>query len=92
MARSIGELLLQRDADSLPEAEVWMRKAIEADERNGMTWWHLASDHFLYAQLFIKKGDRTSARAHLGEAKERYQSCGAEGWAKRCEMEMAKIS
>ena len=92
MARSIGELLLQRDADFRPEAEAWIRKAMEADERNGMTWWHLAGDHFLYAQLFIKTGDRPSARTHLGEAIKRYQSCGAEGWAQRCDMEMARLS
>ena len=40
----------------LSEAKDWIKKAIEADERNGMMW-HLARDYALYTELFKQKGD-----------------------------------
>ncbi len=34
MARSIGDILLQVDDEHMADAEIWIRKAIEADTRN----------------------------------------------------------
>ena len=56
MARNIGDILLQVDDGHMADAEIWIRKAIEADTRNG-TRWYLATDHALYADWFKKKGD-----------------------------------
>jgi len=38
MARSIGDILLQVDDEHMADAEIWIRKAIEADTRNGTQW------------------------------------------------------
>jgi hypothetical protein len=36
MLRSIGEILLNLDDQHMNEAEDWIKKAIEADNRNGI--------------------------------------------------------
>ncbi len=61
MARSIGDILLQVDDEHMADAEIWIRKAIGADTRNG-TQWFLATDHALYADWFKKKGALYQAR------------------------------
>ncbi|MBW2608128.1 MAG: hypothetical protein JRD05_10895, partial [Deltaproteobacteria bacterium] len=67
MARYIGEILLNIDDQHMKEAEDWIKKAIEADKRNGMMW-HLGRDYALYAELFKRKGNQPKAREHLGKA------------------------
>ncbi|MBW2345653.1 MAG: AAA family ATPase [Deltaproteobacteria bacterium] len=62
MARNIGDILLQVGDEHMADAEVWIRKAIEADTKNG-TRWYLATDHALYADWFKKKGERSSRNA-----------------------------
>ena len=61
MARSIGDILLQVDDEHMADVEIWIRKAIEADTRNG-TQWFLATDHALYADWFKKKGDLSNTK------------------------------
>ena len=48
----------------MSDAETWIKKAIEADKRNGMLW-HLGSDYALYSDLFRRKGDLTKAKLNL---------------------------
>lgn len=90
-ARNIGDILLNIDADHLSDAEVWFQKAIEADSRNGFRW-QLAQDHALYAEWFKRKGDIKGAKEQLTKATDIFRECGADGWVKKCEEEMASLS
>jgi tetratricopeptide (TPR) repeat protein len=89
--RYIGEILLNIDDQHLSEAEHWIQKAIEADQRNRMMF-HLGKDYVLYAQLFKRKGDRSKAQQNLGKAIEIFKECGADGWVEKYEKELATIT
>jgi class 3 adenylate cyclase/tetratricopeptide (TPR) repeat protein len=89
--RYIGEILLDIDNQYISEAEHWIQKAIEADQRNRMMF-HLGQDYALYADLFKRKGDRLKARDHLGKAIEILKECGADGWVEKYEKELTMIS
>lgn len=91
MARNIGDILLQIDDEHMANAEIWIRKAIEADTRNG-TRWYLATDHALYADWFKNKGDLSSAKEQLTRAIKLFRECGADGWVKKAEQELASLS
>jgi tetratricopeptide (TPR) repeat protein len=91
MLRYIGEILLNIDDQHLSEAEDWTKKAMEADKRNG-TMWSLGRDYGLYAELFKRKGDRSKVRENLGKAIEIFKECGADGWVKKYEEELALLS
>ena len=81
--RYIGEILLNIDDQHISEAEHWIQKAIEADQRNRMMF-HLGKDYALYAELFKRKGDRLKAQENLGKAIEIFKECGADGWVEKC--------
>jgi hypothetical protein len=87
--RYIGEILLNIDDQHISEAEHWIQKAIEADQRNGMMF-HLGKDYALYAELFKRKGDRLKAQENLGKAIEIFKECGADGWVEKYEKELAE--
>jgi hypothetical protein len=53
---------------------------------------HLGRDHALCAELFKRKGDRSKSQEHLGKAIELYKECGADGWLKKAEEEIARNS
>ena len=89
--RYIGEILLNIDDQHLSEAEHWIQKAIEADQRNGMMF-HLGKDYAAYADLFKRKGDRSKAQENLGKAIEILKECGADGWVEKYEKELATLS
>jgi class 3 adenylate cyclase/tetratricopeptide (TPR) repeat protein len=89
--RYIGDILLNTVDQHLSEAEHWIQKAIEADQKNRMMF-HLAKDYALYAELFRQKGDKLKAQENLGKAIEIFIECGADGWAKKAEKELATIS
>ncbi len=80
--RYIGEILLNIDDQHISEAEHWIQKAIEADQRNRMMF-HLGKDYALYAELFKRKGDRLKAQENLGKAIEIFKECGADGWVEK---------
>jgi class 3 adenylate cyclase/tetratricopeptide (TPR) repeat protein len=88
--RYIGEILLNIDDQHLSEAEHWIQKAIEADQRNRMMF-HLGKDYALYAELFKRKGDRLKAQENLGRAIEILKECGADGWVAKYEKELATL-
>jgi tetratricopeptide (TPR) repeat protein len=88
--RYIGEILLNIDDQHLSEAEHWILKAIEADQRNRMMF-HLGKDYALYADLFKRKGNRLMAQKNLGKAIEILKECGADGWVVKYEKELAKL-
>ena len=90
MAKFIGEILLNVDDQHIREAEDWVRKAIEADEKNG-TIFNLGSDYALYAELLQRKGDLTEAKEKINKAIEIYRVCGADGWLKKAQKDLATI-
>jgi tetratricopeptide (TPR) repeat protein len=89
--RYIGEILLNIDDKHMSEAENWIQKAIEADQKN-RTMFQLGKDYALYAELFKRKGDRLKAQENLGRAIEILKECGADGWVEKYEKELAKLS
>jgi class 3 adenylate cyclase/tetratricopeptide (TPR) repeat protein len=90
-ARHVGEILLNIDDQHLSEAEDWVKKAIEVDKRNG-TMWSLGGDYAFYAEWFKRKGDQSKAKENLAKAIDILKECGADGWVKRYEEEMAALS
>ena len=91
MSRYIGGILLNLDGSKISEAEYWIQKAIEADQKN-RTMFNLGEDYTLYADLFERKGDRLKAQENLGKAMEIFKGCGADGWVKKYEKELAVLS
>jgi tetratricopeptide (TPR) repeat protein len=77
------------DKKHLSEAEKWIRRAIEDDSKNG-TRWCLAQDLAHYGELCKRKGDSAMAKEKLSKAIEIFKECGADGWVKRSEEELAK--
>ncbi|OHE17926.1 MAG: hypothetical protein A2X96_11380 [Syntrophobacterales bacterium GWC2_56_13] len=86
----MGAIFLDIDDKHMPEAEDWIRKAIEADQRNGMRF-SLGQDHALYAEFFKRKGDREQVRENLEKAIDIFRECGADGWVKKYEEELARL-
>jgi hypothetical protein len=52
---------------------------------------HLAKDYALYAEFFQKQGDIPEAREQLITAIDIFQGCGADGWGKKYEGELARL-
>ncbi len=90
MSRYIGEILLNIDEKHISEAEDWIKKAIEADKRNGVMV-NLGQDYAAYAELLKRKGDTQKAKENLKQAIEIYKECGADGWVTKAEEALAKI-
>jgi len=88
--RYVAEVLLNIDNQHSHEAEDWIRKAIEAAERNHMIW-HLARSHALYAEFFKRKGDLPEAREQLSKAIDIFKECGAYGWVTKAAEELATL-
>jgi len=89
--RYIGEILLNIDDQHKSEAEHWIQKAIEADQRNRMMFC-LGHDYALYAYLFKRKGNRLKTQENFGKAIEILKECGADGWVEKYEKELIRIS
>jgi len=87
----IGEILLNIDDHHLSEAEHWIQKAIEADQKNRMMF-NFGNDYALYAELFKRKGDRLKAQENLGKAIEILKECGADGWVEKYKKGLATLS
>jgi tetratricopeptide (TPR) repeat protein len=90
MARNIAEILLNIDDQHIPEAGDWIKRSIEADTRNDMRF-NLGRDYDLYAELFNRKGNQSKAKENLRKAIETYKECGADGWMKKAEKELAEL-
>ena len=91
MRRYVGEILLNIEDHHMSEAEDWIGKAIEADERNGMMF-DLGRDYALYSKLFKRKGDQPKTRENLGKAIKILKECSADGWVEKYEKELAALS
>ena len=88
--QAMGEIYLYIDDGHIDEAEVWIRKAIEINQQNQMPW-DLARAYALYSEFFKKKHDPTQAREKLSKAIDLMRGCGADGWVKKYEEELAII-
>ena len=91
MAKYVGGIILNIDDQNMFEAEGWIKKAIEADCRNGMMW-HLGRDYAFYAELFKRRGDQSKAKENLNMAIEILKECGADGWVEKYEKELEALS
>ncbi len=87
----IGEILLNIDDQHISEAEDWIKRSIETNQKCGMMW-NLARDYALYAELFKRKGDLPKAKENLGKAIKIFKECGADGWVEKYEKELALFS
>ncbi len=90
ISRHLGDLLLNLGDSHLIEAEHWIQKAIETEERNGMRF-DLGLDYALYAEFFKREGDRTKVQENLGKAIEILRQCGADGWVEKYERELVAL-
>lgn len=52
----------------------------------------LGRDYALYAELLKRKGDQSKAKENLTEAIDILKECGADGWVKKAEKELALLS
>jgi tetratricopeptide (TPR) repeat protein len=59
--------------------EKWIHEAIEADKRNGMTFF-LGRDYALSAEIYQRQGDSAKAQENLNNAIDIFKECGADGW------------
>ena len=91
MSRYVSEILLNIDDQHVDEAKDWIKKAIQADKRNGMMF-HLARDYGLYAELFKRKGRLSRVKENLNKAIEIFRECGADGWVEKYAKELAALS
>jgi len=90
IARNIATILLNIDDRHRSEAEDWIERAIEADKKNGMTWF-LARDYALYAELFKRKNNKSKAKENLTQAIKILRECGADGWVENYEKELIEL-
>jgi class 3 adenylate cyclase/tetratricopeptide (TPR) repeat protein len=90
MARYIGVILLNIDDRHMNEAEEWVKKGIEANKRNSMKFC-LGRDYATYAELMQRKGDLSGAKDKLSKAIDIYKECGADGWVKKAQEDLAEM-
>jgi len=90
MALWISQIFLNVDEPDFQIAENWLQKAIGADQKNKQKW-NLGRDYSIYAELFKRKKENVEAKKCLSQAIELYQECGADGWVKKYQKELAEI-
>ena len=90
IAALVGDILLTVDHGNPSEAEAWITKAIEADEKNGRLLL-TGRDYALQADMLKRMGDPGKARESLTKAIERFQACRADGWVKLHKEALAKV-
>jgi tetratricopeptide (TPR) repeat protein len=89
-AFGMGHIFLNIDDAHMEEAETWIKKAIEINERYKIHF-HPAGNYALYAEFFRKKGDLGQARENLRTAIEISRSICADGWVKKYEEELTEL-
>ena len=87
----IGEILLFFDGSLISEAEVWIKRSIETNQRYGMMF-KLAQNYALYAELCRRKADVSQAKEKLNTAIGIFTECGADGWVEKYEKELVALS
>jgi tetratricopeptide (TPR) repeat protein len=87
----LGRIFLHLGGEHMPEAEQWIKRAIEANGRYGMRFF-LGQDHALYGDFFKQQHHRSRARKQFGKAAEIMQECGADGWVEKYEQELSALA
>jgi tetratricopeptide (TPR) repeat protein len=90
MQNHIGKILLNIDDQHFSEAEDWVKRSIETNEKYGMRW-NLARDYALCSELFKRKEDFPKVEENLTKAIEIFKECGADGWVEKYEKELASL-
>jgi len=90
MKRVLGNVLLNLDADYLPQAEQWILKAVEADTENGMKF-EIGLDYVSHAEVFKRKEDISRTKEKLRQAIDIFKKCGSDGWVEKYEKELAEL-
>jgi class 3 adenylate cyclase/tetratricopeptide (TPR) repeat protein len=88
--KCIAEIYLINNNDHIAEAEKWINKAIEVDKSNGVLI-NLGKNYALYAELLKLKGNLVYAKESLNKSIEIFNECGADGWVKIYEKELAEL-
>ncbi|CAB5101168.1 hypothetical protein D3OALGA1CA_3254 [Olavius algarvensis associated proteobacterium Delta 3] len=78
MKRCLGEIYGIMDHRHPAQAELWLKKAIEADKKNGMLF-NLGLDVAAYAGLLKRTGNSRKADKTYNEALEIFRKCGSDG-------------
>jgi hypothetical protein len=65
--------------------------ALEADRQNGLLF-ELATDLAVCGELYKRRGERSKAKKTVSEAMSVFKECGADGWVKKYEKEIAALS
>jgi tetratricopeptide (TPR) repeat protein len=86
----IGKILLNIDDQHFSEAEDWIKRSIETNEKYSMRW-NLARNYALYAELSKRKGDMPKAKENLTKAINIFKECGADGWVEKYEKELVLL-
>ncbi len=89
--RHLAEILLYLDDSHMREAEEWIHQALEADRQNGLLF-DLATDLAVCGELYKRRGERSKAKKTVSEAMNVFRECGADGWVKKAEKELATVS
>ena len=88
ISNQICGILMNFNSHYFSEAEKFINTAIEVNKRAGNIWW-LAEDYVLYAKLLKRNGNHLDARKKMCKAIEIYKKCGADGWVKKREKDLA---
>jgi hypothetical protein len=57
----IGSILLNIDDQHISEAEDWIKRSIETNQKYGMRW-NLAQAYALYSKFYKRKGDPSKGK------------------------------
>jgi tetratricopeptide (TPR) repeat protein len=90
MARYIGDILRHLDDIRSAEAQGWIKRAIDADKRNGMNC-DLGRDYALHADFFVRGGKSSKAKECFEKAIEIFKACGADGWVLQTQEALSKL-
>jgi class 3 adenylate cyclase/tetratricopeptide (TPR) repeat protein len=91
LAYHVADILMIKEQDPLDEAEAWITKAIQNDERNEMKW-YTGKDYLLAGTYWKQKQDYSKAGEYLQKAMEIFRECGAEGWVESVRKEINALS
>ena len=91
IAQYTAETLFHLSDPLTSQARSWADKAIELDRQNG-TRLLLGRDYLLSSRIWNRTGDQAKAREELVQAIEIFKQCGAEGYLKKANQELAVLT
>ena len=72
------------------EAKDWIEQAIAIDQKIRLPY-ELGMDYTVYAEFFKRSGNIIKAKEGLDNAIDIFKECGADGWVKKFEKELAAL-